>query len=209
MFGPKIWDFYASWYDKLWVQKIVLSPSRQLIMKTISKLPSPGRILDIGCGIGELSHLMSLQYPTSEIIGIDPSEKMINRAKESFSGNDIKYICGQTNCLPKDEKFDLIVSTHAFPYIQEKRKFLSDTKKMLMPNGRLLLLFTNCNNLYDSLLLIIVKLTTSKAQYLSTTTTQNLLKDCGFKIVSTKAIESLFFVPSVYMIECTVTSSQA
>lgn len=209
MFGPKIWDFYAGWYDKLWVQKIVLTPSLQLIMKTIEELPSPGQILDVGCGIGELTHLISLQYPSAKIIGIDPSVKMINRARDSYSGNNIKYISGLVNSLPKDKKFDLIVSTHAFPYMQDKRKFLTDSNSMLTPNGRLLLLFTNRNNLYDTLILSIVKLTTSKAQYLSTSSTQNLLQSCGFTVVRTKPIKSLFFVPSVFMIECIVPNAQS
>jgi ubiquinone/menaquinone biosynthesis C-methylase UbiE len=109
MFGLKIWDFYANRYDRLWVQRFVLYPSSRLILKTTGELSSPGMILDVGCGIGELCHSMSLQYPSAEIIGIDPSVKMIKRAEENFSGNNISYICGQPDNLPKGKKCDLIV----------------------------------------------------------------------------------------------------
>src|SRR5450830_1589690 len=109
MFGPKIWDFYADRYDRLWVQRFVLAPSRRLILKTAGELSTPKQILDVGCGIGELCRSMSRQYPSAEIIGIDPSVKMIKRAEEFFSGNNIKYSCGQPDSLPKDQKFDLIV----------------------------------------------------------------------------------------------------
>jgi len=201
MFGPKIWDFYADRYDRLWVQRFVLTPSRRLILKTTGELSTPKQILDVGCGIGELCRSMSLQYPSAEIIGIDPSVKMIKRAEENFSGNNIKYICGQPDSLPKDQKFDLIVSTNAFPYMPDKRKFLIDMKKLLKPNGRLLLLFANRNTLYDAFCLILVKLTTSSAQYPSVSSTQKLLKDSGFEVGKTEPIESLFFVPSVFMVE--------
>ena len=201
MFGPKIWDFYADRYDRLWVQRFVLTPSRRLILKTTGELSTPKQILDVGCGIGELCRSMSLQYPSAEIIGIDPSVKMIKRAEENFSGNNIKYICGQPDSLPKDQKFDLIVSTNAFPYMPDKRKFLIDMKKLLKPNGRLLLLFANRNTLYDAFWLMLVKLTTSSAQYPSVSSTQKLLKDSGFEVGKTEPIESLFFVPSVFMVE--------
>lgn len=201
MFGPKIWDFYAGWYDRLWVQRFVLSPSRQLILKTINELPAPQNILDVGCGIGELCHLISSQYPEAKIVGIDPSSKMIERAARDFSAGNINYVCGHHDSLPVGRKYDLIVSTNAFPYIQDKKKFLQDMKKQLKTNGRLLLLFANQNNLYDTFWLKIVKLTTSRAQYLSVSDTQNLLKSNGFEIGRTKPIDSLFFIPSVFMVE--------
>lgn len=201
MFGPKIWDFYANRYDRLWVQRFVLAPSRSLIIKTAAELSTPKQILDVGCGIGELCRSMSRQYPLAEITGIDPSVKMIKRAEEKFSGDNIRYICGQPDNLPKGKKFDLIVSTNAFPYMPDKGKFLVDMKMLLKPNGRLFLLFANRNTLYDAIWLMLVKLTTSSAQYPSVSSTQNLLKDSGFEVGKTEPIESLFFVPSVFMIE--------
>lgn len=201
MFGPKIWDFYAGWYDRLWVQKFVLSPSRHLILKTINELPSPGMILDVGCGIGELCQLISSQYPNAEIVGIDPSSKMIKRAARNFSAKNINYVCGHHDSLPSGQQFDVIVSTNAFPYIPDKNKFLKDIKKQLKTNGRLLLLFANQNNWYDAFWLKIVKLTTSRAQYLSVSDTQSLLKSNGFEIGKTEPIDSLFFIPSVFMVE--------
>jgi hypothetical protein len=71
----------------------------------------------------------------------------------------------------------------------------------LKPNGRLLLLFANRNTLYDAFWLMFVKLTTSKADYLSVSSLHNLLKETGFEIGKTERIDSLFFVPSVFMVE--------
>jgi hypothetical protein len=83
----------------------------------------------------------------------------------------------------------------------DKRKFLVDMKMLLKPNGRLLLLFANWNTLYDAFWLMLVKLTTSSAQYPSVSSTHNLLKDSGFEVGKTEPIDSLFFVPSVFMVE--------
>lgn len=201
MFGPKIWDYYADRYERLWVQRFVLNPSRRLILKTMRELPASRKILDVGCGIGELCHSMSLQNPLAEITGIDPSVKMVERAKKKFSGNNITYICGHADSLLGDHEFDLIVSTNAFPYMPDKPKAIVVMKTLLKPNGRLLLLFANQNTLYDALWLMFVKLTTSRAQYPSVSSLHNLLKESGFKIGKTESIDSLFFVPSVFMVE--------
>jgi len=201
MFGPKIWNFYADRYERLWVQRFVLKPSRRLILKTMMELPSSRKILDVGCGIGELCHSMSRQDPLAEIIGIDPSVKMIKRATEKFSGKNISYICGHPDSLPEDQKFDLIVSTNAFPYMMDKTKALAGMKMLLKPNGRVLLLFANRNNLYDAFWLMLVKLTTSSAEYPSVSSLHNLLKESGFEVGKTEPIESLFFIPSVFMVE--------
>jgi len=190
------------------VQKFVLTPSRQLIIKTISELPKPEKILDVGCGIGELCYDLSCHYPNTEITGIDPSPKMIQRAEEIFSSQNIKYICGHPENLPDNQKFDLIISTHAFPYIKDKQKFLSEIKMKLKPEGRMLLIFGNRNDLYDACWLKLVKLTTSEAQYLSVSKTQQLLRNNGFEVGKIERIDSLFFVPSVYLIEGILPKTQ-
>jgi len=71
----------------------------------------------------------------------------------------------------------------------------------LKPNGRLLLLFANNNNLYDAVWLMFVKLTTSKANYLSVSSTQHLLNESGFETGRIQRIESSSFLPSVFMVE--------
>ncbi len=201
MFGTKIWDFYASWYEKLWVQKFVLKPSRRLIIETLNVLPFPKRILDVGCGIGQLCNDLKNQFPPVIITGIDISSKMIERAKSLYNYSEIRFISGQAEDLPENETYDYIVSTHAFPYIEDKKKFLAEMKKRLNPNGRLFLIFGNNNNLYDACVFKIVKLTTSKAEYLSVEKTSKLLNESGFKTGKIKRIKSAFFIPSVYLIE--------
>ena len=207
MFGPRIWDFYASWYDRLWVQKIVLAPSRRLILKTMEELSSPGHVLDVGCGIGELCFEMSRLFPHADIVGIDPSEKMIRRAKKDFSGSNIAYHCGITDYLSKKQKFDIIVTTNAFPYMLDKSGALSEMKEHLKPDGRLLLLCANCNNQYDAFWLSLVKMTTSKAHYPSVSSIHELMKECGFSVGKTERIRSLFLIPSVFMVEGILSNS--
>ncbi len=197
----QIWDYYADWYEKLLAQKFALGPSRRLILKNLTGIPDNLKILDIGCAIGQLCRDIKDIHQSATVTGIDPSGKMIERAQMMSENTGIRFIATEAEKLPENEKFDIIVSTNAFPYVADKKYFLQCVHSLLNPGGRLLLLFANTNNWYDALWLVFVKLTTSKAQYLSVKATQQLLKEQGFIIGKTERIESAFFVPSVYMIE--------
>jgi 2-polyprenyl-3-methyl-5-hydroxy-6-metoxy-1,4-benzoquinol methylase len=201
--NKEIWDSYASWYEKLLAQKFALGPSRKLILKNLSEIPENAKILDVGCAIGQLCREIKSIHPTANITGIDPAEKMIERAKMLSENIDIRYVATELEKLPENEKFDIIVSTNAFPYVMDKKFFLKCVKNHLNPGGRLLILFANNNNFYDALWLVFVKLTTSKAEYLSNKKMSSLLKICNFNIKSIQRIETAFFIPSVYMFECT------
>ena len=201
MVKANIWDFYAGWYEKLWVQKFVLKPSRRLILKTLETLPSTENILDVGCGIGELCREMSSQFRNSFIVGMDPSAKMIERARNESASGQIDYHNGFLNTLNHGQQFDVIVSTHAFPYMPDKREVLTQLLSKMKPDGRLLLLCANRNNLYDAIWLALVKLTTSTAEYPSVSSIHQMMGDAGYKIGRTQRITSQRFVPSVYMVE--------
>jgi methyltransferase type 12 len=50
-----IWDFWANYYNKLWVQKYSLKPSRDKVIDIIKKTKiKNGDLLDMGCGTGQL-----------------------------------------------------------------------------------------------------------------------------------------------------------
>jgi len=178
-----------------------LGPSRRLILKHLTEISDNLKILDIGCAIGQLCRDIKTLHSTTKVTGIDPSQKMIERARTLSENTDIRFIATEAEKLPENEKFDIVVSTNAFPYVADKRYFLQCVHNLLNPGGRLLILFANTNNWYDALWLVFVKFTTSKAQYLSVKATQHLLKEQGFIIGKTERIETAFFIPSVYMIE--------
>ena len=74
-----IWNFWADKYDKLWVQKDSLKPTREYIIKTLSKYKNMEelKVLDLGCGTGELIFELKKEFNNIKITGIDFSEKMI------------------------------------------------------------------------------------------------------------------------------------
>lgn len=85
-----IWDFWAKYYNRLWVQKYSLTPTRVCVKNIIRNFGTgEGNFLDMGCGTGQLIKEISEEFSFSNIVGIDLSKEMINRAKE-FCRSDLK-----------------------------------------------------------------------------------------------------------------------
>lgn len=85
-----IWDFWADKYDRLWVQKYSLKPTRDHIVKALSdyKNNEELKVLDLGCGPGELIRDLGREFVTIDITGIDFSEKMIEISKRGIPGQN-------------------------------------------------------------------------------------------------------------------------
>lgn len=105
-----------------------------------AKMPSlqGKKVLDLGCGFGENCKTFS-QMGAKYVLGIDISEKMLSVAREKNSLPNVEFRQMSMNNLTEvGEKFDLVVSSLAFHYIEDFCALISSIKK-LMNNGGILL----------------------------------------------------------------------
>lgn len=101
-------------------------------------LNSSLNIADIACGTGDMCALLK-QIPNSKVIGIDPSKGMLEVAKKRFL--DVEFELGYANKLPlADESVDLITISYGFRNVVEKDEALEEFRRVLKPNGVLLVL---------------------------------------------------------------------
>lgn len=199
----QIWNVWAPIYNKIWgFQHFSLRPTRTFVHKYLKASGcQPQDILDIGCGVGELSKEMSQRWPGTRVLGVDYSDGMIARAKKDYSAPNIDYILGSLEDVPAGRQFDLIVSTHSFPYFPDKLKAAKTMKRLLAPGGRLLIIQGNTNNLYDAAWLALVQLGVSRADFISVKKVQSTLQEAGFRIGTVRRVDTAFFIPSIYMVE--------
>lgn len=177
MSSNKIWDFWANHYDNLWVQKYSLGPTREQVFKIIRTylrgrarehrvLYEPVKLLDVGCGTGQLIVEIKRGLPNTpmEMIGIDYSGKMIHEAilNAPFADFLIRDV-SQINRTKR--KFDIITCTHSLPYYQDQKQAIKNMAGLLEDNGLLILAHASDSNCYDKLALGLTKLTTGKAHY--------------------------------------------
>lgn len=90
------------------------------------------RILDVGCGTGELTNELSKSGAT--IVGIDASEQMIRKAKEQFP--NIEFFVKDATNFSFDEPFDAAFSNATLHWINDQLKALQCVYNSLKEGGR-------------------------------------------------------------------------
>ncbi len=92
------------------------------------------RIIDIGCGSGMSTLTLKKRFTESEIVGVDLSENMLDKARKSISG--VTWM--QRDCSRKLNDlgtFDLVFSNAFIQWIPNQEEFIKNTKELLNENG--------------------------------------------------------------------------
>ena len=192
-----IWNFWADKYDKLWVQKYSLKPTRNYIVKALSKyIKNDGiKVLDLGCGTGELIFELTNKFNNLEVTGIDFSEKMIEISKKrNPSAKHLQMDASELFIL--DSKYDIIVCTHSMPYYKEPKNVFKHLNNLLSDEGKLFVGFASGDSIYDKFILGFVKLTTGKANYPSDNEFRAMIFPF-FEVENLKIIRKKFFMPRI------------
>ena len=141
--GPKRW-FFDAWsrvYDFPWVQRATYRPVHDAVLRALAGA-GMRRVLDIGCGTGQLAARIKQERPVTEVVGCDFSAGMLSRARARR--HDVRWIRGDAGRLPfHDRTFDAVTSTEAFHWFPDQRAALSEFFRVLKPGGRLLLAMVN------------------------------------------------------------------
>lgn len=92
-------------------------------------------ILDLGCGFGE--HCKGfVESGAKKVIGIDISEKMLEIAKKENADSKITYInMPMENIFELTEKFDIVISSLAFHYVEDFAGVVKNVYNLLNENG--------------------------------------------------------------------------
>ncbi len=102
-------------------------------------------ILDLGCGFGEHCR-MFVEKGAAKVVGIDISEKMLAVAQEENSDERITYInMPMENIDELKGKFDLVISSLAFHYVEDFKGVIGKINNLLTDGG--LLIFSQENPL--------------------------------------------------------------
>ena len=197
----EVWENLAHKYNNLWVQKYSLGPTRREVLKIVLPLLEENkklRILDIGCGTGQLVNEISKSYEDVNYLGIDVASNMISEAKSNnLKDKNIKFkTCGIEKFNTKD-KFDIIICTHAFPYFPNKEEILKKMYKMCNKNANIIIVNSSTNSLKDLLINFFLKATTSKAKYLSIKEMKKLFEIVKFKVCDIKIIRERKYMPTI------------
>ncbi len=131
--GPEKFGTIRSFFYQLWAE-----PSLEPLHRRIaSEIPiERGRLLDIGCGPGNLDRLLAAGRPNLAVVGLDDSEAMIRRAARETRLPNLEFRRGAVEELPFREEFDLALSVLSFHHWEEPEAGLEAVHRALKPGGR-------------------------------------------------------------------------
>ncbi|MGL5417770.1 MAG: class I SAM-dependent methyltransferase [Clostridium sp.] len=132
----KIKDFFNKKAEN-WDNESFANPEKIKTILTLSELKENSKILDIACGTGVLEKFL-LDYSPSEILAIDISEKMIEKAKEKFNDKRITFVCEDFYNL-KNQTFDYIIIYNAFPHFLDQERMINHLYTLLSPHGKFII----------------------------------------------------------------------
>ena len=95
-------------------------------------------VLDVGCGTGRLTCELARLAHKGNVVGIDPSQEMFNKAREmSSSFENILLMNIPAQEMNFKNEFDIVYSNSALQWIKEQEDVIARTYKALKPNGRI------------------------------------------------------------------------
>src|SRR5262245_32278207 len=101
--------------------------------------PIHGALLDVGCGPGLLLATLPANYPELSLAGLDIAPEMIRVATERLQGRaDIRL--GDAESLPwAEDSFDYVFCVDSFHHYPNPQRALREFRRVLKPNGRVIL----------------------------------------------------------------------
>lgn len=109
--------------------------------ETLRRLPMTptSRVLDVGCGTGELLRRLRAKYPQAILAGLDPVPEMLAMARDKLDGREDLRV-GYADALPwKAASFDALVSCNMFHYISHPVEALREMARVVRPGGTIVL----------------------------------------------------------------------
>jgi SAM-dependent methyltransferase len=136
--------FFDAWsrvYDADWVQRRAYWPLHDAVLERLDERRG-ARILDLGCGTGQLAGRLTEAFPHAHVIGCDFSAGMLERAAQRCPS--ARFVQGDAQRLPfPNATFDAVVSTEAFHWFPDQAGALAECFRVIRPGGRLLLAVVN------------------------------------------------------------------
>lgn len=139
------YDLAASCYDLIaFLMSLGQAPALYREVAARVALPAGGTLVELGCGPASvIPSILKRVDPTCEIIGIDFSSKMIDRAnrkKASYGWPNVRFACMDMYEFSPDRGVDTVVFCLALTAMPDYGKAVEKALSLLKPGGQLLII---------------------------------------------------------------------
>lgn len=94
-----------------------------------------GRVVDLGCGTGELTRALHEHTGAAETLGLDNSETMLAKSAE-FAGEGLRFAQAEVESWNPQEQFDLVFSNAALQWVNGHDEIFPRVMGAVRPGGQ-------------------------------------------------------------------------
>lgn len=137
------WDESSQSYDNYHGHGIKSNEERSAWKQSFQRVLGTDKlkVLDVGCGTGEISILLAEMG--HQVTGIDLSHKMLERARSKAKDSNIEAVFepGDAESLVyRDDTFDVVLNRHLLWTLPHPKEALKEWKRVLKPGGKVILI---------------------------------------------------------------------
>jgi len=142
-------EAWAHSYDRSLLQRFLFRPSYMTLMREIARWHKvhrgPFRVLDIGCGTGELASMLARTPWPVEAVGLDYAPSMCAQAAQKTRQQQLqtraRFTAGDSEFLPfADGTFDIVTCSNSFHHYPDQPAVVREAHRLLQPGGRFILI---------------------------------------------------------------------
>ena len=186
------WDRWAESFDGGgWIHRYL----RDAQSKVLSLLDAKEDIhfLDVGCGtgwaIGEVSAMVNCK---GVFYGVDLSSKMIEKAKENYSGKEnVHFIKANAESIPLDDDFfDVIICTNSFHHYLHPDRAMNEFYRLLKKGGKVYVMDATTDVWYAKIVDLAFRLFEAEhVRHHNTKEYQQLFRDAGLRHIASNKVK--------------------
>lgn len=129
-----LWETHAHWWIEGFTAGADPEYEEQILPLAAAELAGSARILDVGCGDGQVARLAA-RGGAALVVGVDPTWNQIRIAAER--GGGVHVARSGADALPfANESFDAVVACLVFEHIRSVDAAIAEVARVLRPGGR-------------------------------------------------------------------------
>ena len=97
----------------------------------------PGSALDIACGVGYGTALLSQNPHTTRALGVDVAASAVEYATRRYASERVSFVCADALSFSPPQPFDNVVSLETIEHVADPRGLFAHLASLLAPGGRL------------------------------------------------------------------------
>lgn len=133
MAADELWETHAGWWIEGFTDGADPEYEEQILPLAAEELDGARRVLDVGCGDGQISRL-AVANGAEIVVGVDPTWNQVSVAHQRGGGAHFAR-AGAAQLPFADESFDAVIACLVFEHIRDVDDAIAEVARVLVPGG--------------------------------------------------------------------------